>query len=272
MIIESEKQKLSTINYQLSIKSMSDTVERFSNRVENYVKYRPSYPNEILEVFRSEMNLQPDSTFADVGSGTGISAKIFLTNGNPVYGVEPNAAMRAAAEEFLRDFPKFKSIDGTSETTNLPENSVDFVIAAQAFHWFRPQETRVEFKRILRANGFAALIWNERQLDTNEFLIAYENLLKKFGTDYEKVRHDHLDEKIFEDFFQKDFRQETFLNAQTVDFEGLKGRILSSSYMPSEMDANYAPMIAELQDIFAKYAESGKIDILYHTNIFYTRI
>jgi ubiquinone/menaquinone biosynthesis C-methylase UbiE len=251
---------------------MSDTVERFSNRVANYVKYRPSYPKEILRLFRDEMNLQANSIVADVGSGTGISAKIFLKNGNKVYGVEPNAAMRAAAEEFLKEFPRFQSVDGTSENTNLPDKSVDFVIAAQAFHWFKPNETRPEFKRILRENGFVALIWNERQLDTNNFLIEYENLLKKFGTDYEKVRHDHLDEKIFKDFFQNEFSQKTFLNAQTVDFEGLKGRILSSSYMPSETDANYAPMIIELQDIFAKYAESGKIDILYNTNIFYTRI
>lgn len=251
---------------------MENSVERFSNRVANYVKFRPNYPAEVLNLFHDEMNLTKDSVIADVGSGTGISARIFLENGNTVYGVEPNAAMRAAAESFLQDFPKFKSVEGTSENTNLADNSVDFVIAAQAFHWFDAEKTRPEFKRILRDNGFVALIWNERQLDTNDFLIAYENLLKKFGTDYEKVRHDHLDKKIFEDFFKTDFRQKTFLNAQTVDFEGLKGRILSSSYMPSETDAAFVPMIIELQDIFAKYAESGKINILYNTNIFYTRI
>lgn len=251
---------------------MNDSVERFSNRVADYVKYRPSYPPEILETFKTEMGLEPNSIIADVGSGTGISARIFLENGNSVFGVEPNGAMRAAAEEFLQNFPNFESIDGTSENTNLPENSVDFVIAAQAFHWFRPAETRAEFKRILRAGGFVALIWNERQLDTNDFLVAYENLLKKYGTDYEKVRHDHLDEKIFEDFFQSKFSQKTYLNRQTVDFEGLKGRISSSSYMPSQTDASYEPMSAELHDIFAKHAENGKIDILYSTNIFYTRI
>ncbi len=251
---------------------MNDSVERFSNRVANYVKYRPSYPAEFLQLFRDEINLQTDSIIADVGSGTGISAKIFLENGNKVFGVEPNAAMREAAEEFLNDFPHFESVDGTSEATNLPDKSVDFIIAAQAFHWFEPSKTQIEFKRILRDNGFIVLIWNERQLDTNNFLIEYENLLKKFGTDYGKVRHDHLDKKIFEDFFQTEFSQKTFLNSQTVDFEGLKGRILSSSYMPSETDAAYAPMIIELQDIFAKYAESGKINILYNTNIFYTRI
>ncbi|HVE57072.1 MAG TPA: class I SAM-dependent methyltransferase [Pyrinomonadaceae bacterium] len=172
---------------------MRNTVERFSNRVENYIKYRPSYPKEILEVFRGGMNLTLNSVIADIGSGTGISARLFLENGNAVFGVEPNAAMREAAEEFLKAFPKFESVDGTAENTNLPDNSVDFVIAAQAFHWFDKDRTPAEFRRILRSDGFAALIWNERQLDSNAFLRDYEELLKNYGTDYEKVRHDNLD-------------------------------------------------------------------------------
>lgn len=251
---------------------MRNTVERFSNRVENYIKYRPSYPKEILEVFRGEMNLTLNSVIADIGSGTGISARLFLENGNAVFGVEPNAAMREAAEEFLKAFPKFESVDGTAENTNLPDNSVDFVIAAQAFHWFDKDRTPAEFRRILRSDGFAALIWNERQLDSNAFLRDYEELLKNYGTDYEKVRHDNLDKEIFEKSFQAVFDVKTFLNVQTLDFEGLRGRLLSSSYMPSETDARFKPMLIELQRLFEKYAESGKIQILYNTNIFYTRL
>ncbi len=249
-----------------------NTVERFSNRVENYVKYRPAYPREILDLFAAEMNPLKNSVVADIGSGTGISAKLFLENGNSVFGVEPNAAMRGAAENFLKDFPRFKSVDGTSENTNLPENSVDFIVAAQAFHWFDKKKTRIEFQRILRENGFVALIWNERQLDTNDFLINYENHLKRFGTDYEKVRHDNLDEKLLQDFFQTKMRRKTLLNVQTLDFDGLKGRMLSASYIPSEGDALFAPMIAELQSLFDKYAENGKIQILYNTNIFLSRL
>lgn len=251
---------------------MSDSVERFSNRVENYVKYRPGYPAEVLDLFRDEMNLQSNSIVADIGSGTGISSKLFLENDNLVYGVEPNAAMREAAEKYLKGFPRFKSIDGTSEKTNLPNDSVDFIVAAQAFHWFEMEKTRTEFKRILRETGFVALIWNERQLDTNDFLINYENILKKFGTDYEKVRHDNLDENILQDFFQTKFRRKTFQNLQTLDFEGLKGRIISSSYMPAETDLLFEPLIADLKRLFAKYAESGKIQVLYSTNIFFTQI
>ncbi len=251
---------------------MTNTVERFSNRVENYIKYRPNYPKEILEVFRDEMDWHENSAVADIGSGTGISAHLFLENGNEVFGVEPNAAMREAAEEFLKDFPKFKSVDGTAENTNLLDNSVDFVIAAQAFHWFDKDKTPTEFRRILREDGFVGLIWNERQLDSNAFLRDYEELLKKYGTDYEKVRHDNLDKEIFEKSFQADFSVKTFLNVQTLDFEGLKGRVLSSSYMPSENDSRFEPMIIELQRLFEKYAESGKIQILYNTNIFYSRL
>lgn len=248
-----------------------NTIERFSNRVENYVKYRPDYPPEVLGLFRGEMNLQTDSVVADIGSGTGISAKMFLENGNPVFGIEPNRAMRDAAEEFLKDFPKFKSVDGTAENTMLADDSVDFALAAQAFHWFDKTKTLKEFTRILRPGGFIALIWNERQLDTNEFLRGYEKILLKFGKDYEKVRHDNLDKKIFTEFFQRDFRRETFQNAQTVDFDGLKGRILSSSYMPSETDESYKLLTDELQSLFAKHAENGKIQILYNTNVFYSR-
>lgn len=251
---------------------MTNSVERFSNRVENYVKYRPSYPIKVLEFFRDEMNLTENSIIADIGSGTGISAKIFLENGNLVFGVEPNKAMREAAEEFLRDFPHFRSVNGTAENTNLPEKSVDFIIAAQAFHWFDAEKTHLEFKRILRPQGFVALIWNERQLNTNEFLINYEKFLKKFANDYEKVRHDKIDEKTLGDFFQTEFCRQTFSNVQLLDFEGLKGRMLSSSYMPSETDLRFEPMMRELKTLFDNFAEKGKIQLLYNTNIFFTRI
>ena len=249
-----------------------NTVERFSNRVENYAKYRPGYPREVLTFFCDELDLTENSVVADIGSGTGISSKLFLENGNKVFGVEPNAAMRHAAEEFLVEFANFKSVDGTAENTNLLDNSVDFVVAAQAFHWFDRDETPREFRRISRENGCVALLWNERLLDANEFLREYENLLKKYGSDYEKVRHDNLDKDIFENSFEVSFSSKSFQNVQTLDFNGLKGRLLSASYMPSETDVRFAPMVVELQRLFEKHAESGKIQISYNTNIFYARL
>jgi SAM-dependent methyltransferase len=248
------------------------TVERFSNRVENYVKYRPTYPAQVLDLFRDRMNLQNDSTIADIGSGTGISSKLFLENDNEVFGVEPNQAMREAAESFLQDFPNFKSIDGTAENTNLENESVDLIVAAQAFHWFDRVNTRKEFKRILRDKGFIALMWNERQLDSTAFLRDYERLLIRFGTDYETVRHENITKETLQDFFRTDFEQKTFSHVQQVDFEGLKGRMLSSSYIPTAENPRFGEMIENLESLFAQHNENGRIEILYDTKIFYGQI
>jgi len=249
-----------------------NTVERFDNRVENYVKFRPDYPREILEVFRREMNLQPDSVVADIGAGTGISSKMFLENGNSVCAVEPNAAMREAAKVFLKGFDKFKIVGGTAENTNLENESVDFVVAAQAFHWFDRAKTRTEFRRILRGRGFAALIWNERQLDSTDFLREYEQFLIEFGTDYAEVRHDHIPAETLKDFFQSDYQKSFFQNLQELDFEGLKGRLLSASYIPAEENPLYEPMLDKLKRLFTKHEENGKIHLLYDTNIYYGQL
>ena len=245
------------------------TVERFSNRVENYVKYRPIYPKEILDLFRREMGLQDSSVIADIGSGTGISTKFFLEKGNPVIGVEPNAAMREAAENFLKDFPNFKSVAGTSENTGLDDKSVDFVVAAQAFHWFDKAKAREEFRRILREKGFTVLIWNERQLDSNEFLREYERFLCEFGMDYHQVRHDNVSDDILKEFFQNKFQRAVFQNSQILDFEGLKGRVLSSSYMPTPENPRFEEMVENLKDLFNRYEKDNRIEIIYDTNVYY---
>lgn len=250
-----------------------ETVERFSNRVENYIKYRPGYPPGVLQLFRDEMNLTPSSVLADIGSGTGISSRLFLENGNKVYGVEPNAAMRNAATAILKNFPNYKPVEGTAEYTTLPDGSVNIVFAAQAFHWFEPEKTRVEFKRITADDGFVALIWNERQLDTTPFLRDYEHFLLANASDYEKVRHENITAEKLEDFFQANFMKRTFGNEQIFDFEGLRGRMLSSSYMPSEADERFAEVESDLRKLFEKHADSSdKIAILYDTNVFYTQI
>src|SRR6476469_2466819 len=167
---------------------MSSSVERFSNRVENYVKYRPTYPPEILGVFRSEMGLNKQTVVADVGSGPGILTRLFLENGNVTFGVEPNNAMRQAAQTILKDFQNFRSVSGTAEATTLPDASVDIITAAQAFHWFDPEPTKAEFRRILKPGGWVSLIWNMRQLDSTPFLREYEQFILDNAVDYEQVR------------------------------------------------------------------------------------
>lgn len=248
---------------------MPQNTERFSNRVENYVKYRPGYPKEVLELFRDEMNLQKSSVIADIGSGTGISAKLFLENGNEVFGIEPNEAMREASKIFLQNFSKFHPVNGTAENTGLKDNSLDFIIAAQAFHWFDKAKTRTEFRRILREKGFAALIWNERQLDSNDFLREYERFVLEFGTDYKDVRHEKVTKEIIEDFFQTEFREKFFQNSQVFDFEGLKGRLLSSSYIPPEGHPRFAEMIKELKSLFTEYQKNDTIEIQYDTKVYF---
>ena len=251
---------------------MTDTVERFSNRVENYVKYRPDYPREIIGFLESKCGLTHETVIADVGCGTGISSRLFLENCNQVIGIEPNAAMRGAAIEFLAEFPDFTIVDGTSDATTLSDNSVDMIVAAQAFHWFTPETTRLEFHRILKPGGWILLLWNERQLDTTPFLIEYEAFLEKYANDYGTVRHENIKKQELDDFFQKEYGSVRFQNVQIFDFDGLKGRMLSSSYMPNEGNAVFSTMIEDLRSLFAKHAENGRIRVFYDTRGYYSQV
>ena len=201
--------------------------KRFSSRVDNYVRYRPGYPAQIIDLLRSECGLTTDSIVADIGSGTGKLSEIFLKAGCQVFGVEPNKEMREAGERL--DAPNFNSIDGTAEATTLPSHSVNFVTAGQAFHWFEPAKCRPEFVRILKPGGWLAIIWNDRRNDTTPFLADYERLLAEFGTDYAEACHRRTDKpEVIRAFFGKEPRFKSFNNNQQFDFDGIKGRLLSS--------------------------------------------
>jgi len=252
---------------------MTDVTQRFSSRVENYIKYRPGYPNEVIETLRNECGLTSGSIIADVGSGTGILTEMFLRNGNTVYGIEPNREMREAAERLLKDYPRFRSVAARAEETTLGDASVDFVTAGQAFHWFDREKTRGEFARVLKSQSWIALIWNERVTTTTPFLVAYERLLKDYSTDYEQVDHRRIDEDVIRDFFgSDDFRLKRFKNIQVFDYEGVKGRLLSSSYAPEEGHPNYEPMLAELERIFQTYQDEGKVVFEYVTQMYYGQL
>jgi SAM-dependent methyltransferase len=216
------------------------------------------------------MGLTPHSVMADIGSGPGISARMFLENRNTVYCVEPNDAMRAAAEQLIGDFPGFKSINGTAEDTTLPDRSIDIVISAQAFHWFNPERTRLEFERIIKPGGFAALIWNIRQLEGTPFLVEYEQFLIDNANDYGAVRHDNITDDEIAAFFKQGYKKATFDNEQIFDFAGLRGRMFSSSYMPAENTDRGRVVEKELRILFDKHAENGKIRVSYDTNVFYS--
>jgi len=253
---------------------MKDVTQRFSSRVENYIKYRPGYPNEVIETLRSECGLTADSIIADVGSGTGILAEMFLKNGNEVYGVEPNREMREAGAALLKDYPRFRSIASRAEETTLPDHSVDFITAGQSFHWFDRERARMEFARILKPPGWVALIWNVRVTTTTPFLAAYEQLLKDYSTDYAQVDVRRIiDDNIIRDFLGSDqFKVKQFNNSQAFDYEGVKGRLLSSSYAPEAGHPNHEPMLAELERVFQDYQDGGKVIIEYVAKMYYGQL
>jgi SAM-dependent methyltransferase len=251
---------------------MSESVERFTSRVEDYARYRPGYPVALVELLTNECGLTRESIVADVGSGTGKLSEILLANGNVVQGVEPNAAMRVVAEAIFKDQPRFRSIDGSAEATTLGDSSVDLIVAGQAFHWFDPIKTRSEWIRILKSNGWVALIWNDRQLETTPFLSDYEQLLIEFGTDYSEVRHDAGLPRI-EQFFDGDrYTLKGFPNTQVFDFDGLRGRVRSSSYTPEPNHPKFKPMMSKLETVFDKHQRNGYVHFDYETKVFYGQL
>lgn len=247
-----------------------NSIHRFSSRVETYVRFRPSYPKQILETLEQDCGFTNESIVADIASGTGIFTKLLLEHGNRVFGVEPNAEMRRAGEEFLSTYPKFTSVTGTAEATTLEPRSVDFVTAAQAGHWFDRQKSRREFARILKSGGWAVLVWNERRTDSTPFLRAYEDMLFRYGTDYNEVRHEHT---VVAEFFDPvPFQERTFDLQQVFDYAGVEGRLLSSSYAPGPGHPNHAPMLRELHRIFDLHQQGGQVSIEYATRMFYGQL
>ncbi|MGA8490232.1 MAG: class I SAM-dependent methyltransferase [Terriglobales bacterium] len=251
---------------------MTNPTQRFSSRVNNYVRYRPGYPREVLDLLKKECSLTAGSLIADIASGTGIFTQMLLENGNRVFGVEPNAEMSRAGEEFLRSYSRFTSIAGTAEATTLPDQSVDIVTAAQAAHWFDRQKARREFVRILKAGGWCVLLWNERRTDTTPFLRDYEQLLLTYGTDYQEVRHERTTAEIAGFFSPSPFRSSALEMCQHVDYAGLEGRLLSSSYTPTPDHANYESMLRELRRTFDAHEINGRVSLDYNTLVYYGQL
>lgn len=247
------------------------STERFSSRVTAYLKYRPSYPKEIISYLKLNAGLKTESIVADIGSGTGFLSKLFLDNGNIVLCVEPNKAMREAAEMSLKKYKNFVSIDGTAENTRLENNSVDFIVAGQAFHWFNPLETKKEFQRIIRPKGKTVLIWNERDIENDEFQKEYEKTLTRLIPEYSEVKHTDITIERIKDFTSP-LRINTaiFNNLQVFDFDSLIGRLLSSSYCPDEKSELFQEVKNELLNSFNKHQINGLIKFPYQTKLYWT--
>lgn len=252
---------------------MTNVTERFSDRVANYVRFRPDYPAALPRWLEEHAGMAPDALIADVGAGTGITSKMLLDAGRRVVAVEPNAPMREAAVAWLGNEPGFKAVDGRAEATTLADSSVDGVIAGQAFHWFDPKATRAEFARIVRPGGFVALFWNSRRLTGTPFLGGYEKLLHDYGVDYASVAERYADDDAMQDYFGDSMiGKASFPHGQRLDYAALEGRLLSSSYVPKAGASNHAPMLQALRKLFDTTATDGQVDFDYDTRVYAGRI
>jgi len=242
---------------------------RFSNRVEDYVRSRPDYPDAAIDWVVSETGLGPGSRVADLGSGTGLLARSFLQRGMVVFGVEPNAPMRRAGDRELSGFAAFHSVAGTAEVTGLRDASMALATAGQAFHWFEPAATRRELCRVLEPGGRVALIWNTRRLDSTPFLRGYESLLERWARDYREVRNLYGSREALESIFGPGgWRTGSFEHEQRFDFEGLRARVLSSSYTPPAGDPDREPMLGALRELFDAHASGGAVRFEYDTRVY----
>lgn len=251
---------------------MPDATRRFSGRVHDYLRYRPGYPPALLDALLAHSNLEAGAVAADVGSGTGIFTRLLLAAGLRVYAVEPNPEMRDAAEQLFADEKTFTSVAAPAEDTGLGDGSLDLITAAQAFHWFNNEAARAEFERILKADGFLALIWNKRRTE-QAFQRDYDGLLRKWAPEYIEVNHMKLDDGELAGYFAAGGMQVMrFDNSQNFDFDGLLGRVKSSSYCPAEDSAAFESLQAELRVLFDRHANSGGIDFDYDTRLYIGRL
>lgn len=252
----------------------SRPTERFSDRVEDYVRYRPSYPVEVVHTLEREAGIAPDSTrVLDLGCGTGISCDLFLAEGYAVTGVEPNAAMRDAARTRLGADPRFRIVAGRAEDVPLPDACCELIVAAQAFHWFDPPSSRSEMRRLLVAGGQVALLWNDRRTDTSPFLRDYEAALREHAPEYAKVDHRNWSDARIAAFFGPDgCRCPSFPSHQDLDLDGLTGRALSSSYVPLAGHPGHDDFLRALTRAFERHARAGSVRFEYDTRLYVGRL
>lgn len=254
---------------------ITNSKQRFSDRVAYYMRGRPRYPVELLALLRERIGFTPHHVVADVGAGTGISTELLLSNGNEVYAVEPNAEMRAAADELLGSNPKFHSVSGSAEETTLPTASIDVVTAAQAFHWFDHPRARAEFARTLKPGGQVVLFWNNRRLD-EPFSAGYQQIIDRNSLDHDAVKVRAVDaesEDVLRAFFgPKPYKTARLPNRQAFDLDGLLDRVHSSSYMPLPGSAKYEAMLDELRALYARFERNGQVAFEYHTDVYYGRL
>lgn len=248
--------------------TQKDNTTLFSGRVQNYIKYRPTYPPALIDLLAEKCGLIPESVIADVGSGTGILTEMFLKHGNPVFAVEPNADMRNAAEQLLGRYPNFTSVEAGAESSTLRSQSVDFVTAGQAFHWFDIEAARAEFLRILKPRGWVVLVWNLPRIET-PLEKDYDEIWRNDLRDSHKARDQF--EALIEQFFAAARYERVTLEgvSQLMDRDHLAGRILSSSAAPRPGDAGFESFLQKIHGIFERRQQDGRVTLRYKTEVFF---
>ncbi|MHB1541404.1 MAG: class I SAM-dependent methyltransferase [Steroidobacteraceae bacterium] len=246
-----------------------DPTRRFTSRVENYRRYRPGYPAEVIALLRERCGLSPGVSVADLGAGTGIFTAQLLEAGARVWAVEPNRQMREAAERLLGAHEGFVSVAGSAEDSTLAAHAVSLVTASQAFHWFDPDRSRAEVLRILAPGGWSALVWNEHSRAQIPFLADYEALLRRHAPEFDSVRERRACGPAIRTFFGGEPERAQFAHRQVLDFEGLKGRTMSSSFVPEPGDPAHEPLLAGLRAVFERHQREGRITFPYETRVFF---
>ncbi|WP_276501705.1 class I SAM-dependent methyltransferase [Terrimonas pollutisoli] len=239
---------------------------RFSNRAENYVKYRPGYPKEIIPYLEQTIGLARNCRIADIGSGTGLFAEPLLQQGYKVICIEPNEEMRIAGEAKLGHYLNFTSRRHTAEATGLRSRSIDLITVAQAFHWMDITAAAKEFRRILKPGGHVVLAWNSQKTDT-EFLRLYADIKECYRID-DTTTSRMEEEKINKLFTPGGFQKTIFPNVQLLNFDALKGQLLSSSYIPLPGHSSYETMISALIQLFIACNENGFVRMEFETTLF----
>jgi ubiquinone/menaquinone biosynthesis C-methylase UbiE len=250
---------------------MKNNLSNFTGRAEEYAKYRPDYPEQIISLLENKIGFDLSKDIADIGCGTGKLSKLFLNNGNLVFGVEPNDEMRLKSEKLLSKFINFISIEGTAEKTMLATKSIDVITVGQAFHWFDLKKTKKEFKRVLKKDGHVVIVWNERK-NTSLVMKAVNKILLSLNQEHEEAEKNLVDKNLLNTFYGVEKANTSiFPNFQLLDLAGLKGRIQSISYVPESGDENKRIM-NEIKDVFEKYNNGGMVKIEYTAKVFYGKL
>lgn len=202
-----------------------DSRERFSAVAGGYDRYRPGYPDAMLDWMAATTGAGPGARVADLGCGTGIFTRILAGRGYDVAGIEPNEAMLAQARAAGGGATYQR---GDAAATGLPGGSVTLCTAAQAFHWFELAPTLAELARVLVPGGWSFAIWNLRT--DGPFNDDYERVLLETSREYKAV-NDSIDPRTPIAAALPHALQHETRNDERLGWEMVLGRSRSASYV-----------------------------------------